>query len=112
MEKFRINKGINTPLEFKGLKAQYIWYLAIATLALLFLFALLYYLGIPSWISLGLIGSSGGTMIWVTYRLSDRFGQYGLQKWAARRRCPKVIRIRSRAIFNDPSIKEHKNFPG
>ena len=24
---YKINKGINKPIEFKGLKAQYIWYL-------------------------------------------------------------------------------------
>ena len=104
MEKFRINKGINRPLEFKGLKAQYIWYLAIATLLLLFFFAMLYYLGVPSWISLGLIGSSGSIMIWGTYRLSDRFGQYGMQRMVARRWCPKVIRIRSRSIFRQPGL--------
>ena len=35
-------KGINKPLEFKGLKAQYIWYLGGGLVALLILFAIMY----------------------------------------------------------------------
>ena len=34
---YPINKGINRPLEFKGLKAQYIWYLGAGLLVLLVL---------------------------------------------------------------------------
>ena len=39
---YTVNKGINRPIEFKGLKAQYIWYLGGGLLALLILFAILY----------------------------------------------------------------------
>ena len=37
---YQINKGINKPIEFKGLKAQYIWYLGGGLVALLILFAI------------------------------------------------------------------------
>ncbi|MBD0288989.1 MAG: DUF4133 domain-containing protein, partial [Flavisolibacter sp.] len=36
---YQINKGINKPIEFKGFKAQYIWYLGGGLVALLILFA-------------------------------------------------------------------------
>ncbi|MDB5129720.1 DUF4133 domain-containing protein, partial [Mucilaginibacter sp.] len=36
---YQINKGINRPIEFKGLKAQYIGYLGSGLVALLILFA-------------------------------------------------------------------------
>ncbi len=39
---YAINKSINKPVEFKGLKAQYIWYLGGGLLFLLILFAVLY----------------------------------------------------------------------
>jgi hypothetical protein len=38
---YQINKGINKPIEFKGLKAQYIWYLCGGLVALLILFAIM-----------------------------------------------------------------------
>jgi len=38
---YQINKGINKPIEFKGLKAQYIWYLGGGLVALLVLFAII-----------------------------------------------------------------------
>ena len=42
---YGINKGINKPIEFRGLKAQYIWYLAGGLVGLLVLFAILYISG-------------------------------------------------------------------
>ena len=39
---YSVNKGINKSIEFKGLKAQYIWYLGGGVVALLILFAILY----------------------------------------------------------------------
>jgi hypothetical protein len=38
---YKINKGINKPIEFKGLKAQYIAYLGAGLITLLILFAVL-----------------------------------------------------------------------
>ena len=43
---YKINKGINNPIVFKGLKGQYIGYLAIGLLVLLVLFAILYVIGV------------------------------------------------------------------
>ena len=52
---YKINKGINKPIEFKGLKAQYIWYLGGGLLILLILFAILYICGLNSFVCLGII---------------------------------------------------------
>ena len=43
---YGINKGINKPIEFKGLKAQYIWYLGGGLAGLLVLFGVLYISGV------------------------------------------------------------------
>ena len=51
---YNINKGINKPIEFKGLKAQYIGYLAAGLVVLLVLFAILYIIGVNMFICLGL----------------------------------------------------------
>ena len=50
---YQINKGINKPIEFKGLKAQYIWYLGGGLVALLILFAIIYIAGVNMFICLG-----------------------------------------------------------
>jgi hypothetical protein len=42
---YNINKGINQPIEFKGLKAQYIWWLCGGLVCLLILFAVTYVSG-------------------------------------------------------------------
>jgi hypothetical protein len=96
---YSINKGINKPIEFKGLKAQYIGYLGAGLVALLILFAVLYILGIHMFICLGVIGSLGLLLFGGVYRYSDQYGQYGLLKKAAKGRLPRSIRSRSRRCF-------------
>jgi len=96
---YTINKGINKPIEFKGLKAQYIWYLGGGILVLLIVFAVLYIAGINSFLCIGIIGLLGfGLFTWV-YRLSRIYGEYGLMKLRAKRSVPSVIKCRSRRIF-------------
>ena len=59
---YKINKGINKPIEFKGLKAQYIWYLGGGLVILLILFAVLYIIGVNAFICVGLIVVLGGIL--------------------------------------------------
>ena len=96
---YRINKGINKPIEFKGLKAQYIGYLAGGLVVLLVLFAILYIIGINMFICLGLIGSLGTWLFLHVFQLSNRYGQYGLMKRAAKRKIPFVITCNSHVTF-------------
>ena len=96
---YGINKGVNRPAEFKGLKAQYIWYLGGGLVGLLVLFAILYIIGTNSFVCLGIIGVLGfGLFVWV-YKLSNTYGQYGLMKKAAQRSVPSIIRASSRQLF-------------
>jgi Domain of unknown function (DUF4133) len=96
---YKINKGINKSIEFKGLKAQYIWYLGGGILGLLLIFALLYIIAINSFICIGIIGAGGvGLFMWV-YKLSNTYGEHGMKKKIASRNIPKVIKCYSRKIF-------------
>jgi hypothetical protein len=96
---YPINKGINQPLVFKGLKAQYIWYLGGGLVILLILFAVLYIIGINTFIILITIGGAGAFLFTKVYKLSKTHGQYGMMKQAAKRMLSKEIKCRSRAIF-------------
>ena len=96
---YRINKGINKPIEFKGLKAQYIWYLGAGLVGLLVLFAILYITGVNMFICLALILALGTLLFVFVFRLSHRYGQYGLMKEAAKRSIPQHVTASSRKIF-------------
>ena len=96
---YRINKGINKPIEFKGLKAQYIGYLALGLVFLLIMFAVMYIAGVNMFFCLGLTMISGFFLFLFVYRLSAKYGQYGLLKETARRSLPSDLTCKSRNLF-------------
>jgi hypothetical protein len=96
---YQINKGINKPIEFKGLKAQYITYLAIGLVILLVLFACMYIIGINMFVCLAVIVACGTGLFMTVFRLSHKYGQFGLLKKAAKRYIPIVIKASSRRVF-------------
>lgn len=96
---YKINKGINRSIEFKGLKAQYIWYLGGGVVALLILFAILYIAGVPSLICIGVVLMAGAGWIIKVYRMSSQYGEHGMMKKMAKRRVPGVIKLYSRKVF-------------
>jgi len=96
---YQINKGINKSIEFRGLKAQYIWYFAAGVIGLLILFAILYIIGINSFVCIGIILIFGTVLTIKIYALSNTYGEYGMMKKLARRSVPKVVRSKNRAIF-------------
>lgn len=89
---YQINKGINKPIEFKGLKAQYIWYLGGGLVALLIVFAILYIAGVNVYLCLFVIVSAASTLFMYIYRLSRKYGEYGFMKKIAKKAVPKVIK--------------------
>ena len=96
---YQINKGINQSIEFKGLKAQYIWYLGGGIIVLMILFATMYIAGLPSIVCVGIIGVSGVLWVLKTYKMSQKYGEHGMMKALAKRQVPKAIRVQSRKVF-------------
>ncbi len=94
-----INKGINAPITFKGLKAQYIWYLGGGIMGLFILFVVLYVMGLNTFICLGIVAIGGAGLFMYVYRLSNTYGEFGLMKRAAKRAVPKVLKCYSRKMF-------------
>jgi hypothetical protein len=89
---YTINKGINKPVEFRGLKAQYIWYMGGGLVALLIIFAVLYICGVNIFICLTLIVALATFLFLYVYKLSREYGQFGLMKKIARKAVPPVIK--------------------
>jgi hypothetical protein len=107
MSIYRINKGVTKPIVFKGLKAQYIAYLAIGLVVLLISFAILYICGLSLWIILPLIGGLGTALFVSVFRLSHRFGEHGLSKHFAKKQLPGFIACRSRKLFINLKAEQH-----
>ena len=80
MAAFEINKGVGRTVEFKGLKAQYLFLFAGGLLAVFILVVVLYLCGI-SQIACLVIGVVGATIVvWQTFTMNRKYGQYGLMK--------------------------------
>ena len=69
MAEYPINKGIGRPVEFKGLKAQYLFIFCGGLLAL---------------------------FVWQTFALNARYGEHGLMKLGAVRSHPRYLINRRR----------------
>lgn len=100
---YHINKGINQSMEFKGLKAQYIWYLGGGIIVLMIFFAGMYIAGLPSFLCIAIIGISGTIWVLKIYKMSRKYGQYGMMKALAKRQIPKFIKATSRQVFITPN---------
>lgn len=96
---YGINKGINKSLEFKGLKAQYIWYLGGGLIGLLVLFAILYIAGVNSFVCVGIIATATGFLFSYVYKLSNKYGEHGMMKQLAKRSLPDLVKCNSRKCF-------------
>lgn len=109
---YTINKGINKSIEFKGLKAQYIWYLGGGMVGLLVLFAAMYIIGINSFICIGVILIAGTVLVIKVYGMSNKYGEHGMMKALAKQSIPKVIKNFSRGVFirniNKRAVKNGK----
>lgn len=92
--KYNLNKGINKPIEFRGLKAQYIAYLAIGVVGLLLIFAILYLIGFSVYVVLPVVGICGFSLFNYVYKYSRKYGAHGLMKEAAYRQLPESIKGR------------------
>ena len=99
---YYFNREINRSIEFKGLRAQYIAYLAILVILLFGIYGLIYALGLPSVYSALLVGLPGGLLMRWIFRLNIRYGEHGLAKKIARYRMPQTLRWHSRTIFLKP----------
>lgn len=96
---YLINKGVNRPLEFRGLKAQYVWWLAAVVVGDMVLVGLTRLVGLNTYACLLLALGLGGAGIFWVYRLSRRYGRFGRMKARARKGVPLALVCRSRKVF-------------
>lgn len=88
---YPINKGIGRSAEFKGLRSQYLFLFAGGLLSIFIMFIVLYMAGVNQWVCIlfGLIAAS--VLVWGTFYLNARYGEWGLMKLQARLHHPHYI---------------------
>ena len=91
MSNYNINKGIGRTVEFKGLKAQYLFIFAGGLLGVLILVMILYMAGVNSYLCLFIGVGSASLIVWQTFALNGKYGEHGLMKAGAKKRHPKYI---------------------
>ena len=98
MASWEINKGVGRTVEFKGLKAQYLFIFAGGLLGVFILVVVLYLCGVDQMLCLG-IGLVGATLVvWQTFAMNRKYGQYGLMKAGAIRMHPRYL-INRRRVY-------------
>ena len=88
---YGINKGIGKSVEFRGLKAQYLFIFAGGLLAVFVVFVILYMAGVDQWVCIAFGVAAASVLVWLTFRLNARYGEHGLMKLGAARMRPRYL---------------------
>ena len=99
--KYTINKGIGRSVEFKGLKAQYLFLFAGGLLAVFVLLVIFYTAGADQWACIGFGAGAASALVFYTFRMNAKYGEHGLMKRLAKRQHPRYLinRISVRKLF-------------
>ena len=109
MAKYPVNKGIGRSPEFKGLKSQYLFIFAGGLLALFVVFVIMYMVGIDQWVCIGFGVVSASVLVWATFRMNAKYGEWGLMKFHALRSHPRYIINRRKVLrLISPTSKKGK----
>ena len=73
MAEYSINKGIGRSVEYKGLKAQYLFIFAGGLLALFVVFVIMYIAGLSQWICIGFGVTAASVLVWLTFHLNAKY---------------------------------------
>ena len=104
------NKGIGRSPEFKGLRSQYLFIFAGGLLAILIAFMVLYMAGVNQWICIVLGVISASVLVWATFHLNAKYGEWGLMKMQAAKNHPRYIINRKRFLrLIIPNLKNRKS---
>jgi len=88
---YNINKGIGKSVEFHGLKSQYLFIFAGGLLAVFVVFVILYMAGVSQWICIAFGVFAASVLVWLTFSLNTRYGEYGLMKLMAKKQHPRYL---------------------
>ena len=93
----------------RGLKSQYLFIFAGGLLALFVIFVVMYMAGIDQWVCIGFGVVSASVLVWGTFRMNSKYGEWGLMKLHALRSHPRYIISRRKFLrLFSSTIKNRK----
>ena len=99
MARYNLNKGVDRTVEFKGLRAQYLFHLFGGLGAVFMIVVFMFMLGLNPYVTTFLAIVMATAVISLVYRMNHKYGRFGLIKLSARRSRPKFIIVR-RGIYS------------
>ena len=106
---YRINKGAGRPIEFKGLKSQYLFFFAGGLVSVFLAVVVLYMAGVSQLVCLSFGAVSGTLTVWLTFCMNARYGEHGLMKMLAEKRHPRYLIHRKRVFRLFTKRKKQKS---
>lgn len=91
MASYTIHKGVDKPVEFKGLQSQYLFIFAGGLIGVFLLVVVLYMGGVNQLVCVGIGAVLGLTLVLLTFRMNEKFGTHGLMKLLATKLHPRRI---------------------
>ena len=108
LETYRRNTARRWALSLR-LKSQYLFIFTGGLLALFVIFVVMYMAGIDQWVCIGFGVVSASVLVWVTFRMNSKYGEWGLMKLHALRSHPRYIISRRKFLrLFSPTIKNRK----
>ena len=107
-ETYRRNTARRWALSLR-LKSQYLFIFTGGLLALFVIFVVMYMAGIDQWVCIGFGVVSASVLVWVTFRMNSKYGEWGLMKLHALRSHPRYIISRRKFLrLFSSTIKNRK----
>jgi hypothetical protein len=94
MGAYAVHKGVGKTVELFGLRSQYLIGFCAGVLGVFILFVALRVAGAPLGANAAITAGSLGALLRYVFSYNKRYGQHGLMKQNARRRCPRFVTSR------------------
>lgn len=98
MATYKVNKGINKPAEFYGLKGQYLAYFFLGLIGVFLAFTILYIIGLGLYGCIGFAFAAASLLVHFIFKWNRVYGEHGLMKRAAASRRPNYLVNRGRYL--------------
>lgn len=77
---YQINKGVDAGVEFRGLRAQYLFIFVGGLIGIFLLFVAMYLAGMSIYSAVTVTVILCSALIWITFYLNAQYGAHGLMK--------------------------------
>jgi hypothetical protein len=109
MGAYAVYRGVGKTVELFGLRSQYLIGFCVGVLGVFILFVVLRVAGVPLGANAAVAAGSLAILLRYVFSYNKRYGQHGLMKVNARRRCPRFVTRRKSFYLMLSAKKKESN---